>query len=265
MQFSEEVTWSPGQAESWLDKVLAGVVEDRTPEESLHEFGLLIDLSSELARPDATLFAVNRLEGILRQPLSNTNAILANYFLGNAWEVVRRQRRQGDALAEWEQPEIGKQILYLRKAARLIESTSSLKVLPRDRVTHCQVFTNLGNLLAHCGRPVEAISYWDKALTLNPNFAMAIANRGRGFFDYGAMIHDRGHQAHHLRAAHKALARSRNASQARCTRKPESIFVTSTHILRSLFRTRSFGRGRCTSIAFLPERRAWSAPIGRGA
>jgi tetratricopeptide (TPR) repeat protein len=57
------------------------------------------------------------------------------------------------------------------------------------------IFTNLGNLYSFIGRFVEAQESWSKALTIRPNFSMALANKGKGLFHYSQNIFDKYHHS----------------------------------------------------------------------
>ncbi len=117
--------------------------------------------------------------------LNATDAALLNYFLANAW--ANRQRAshvaKGAAWA-WMQPEIEKQILYLR-CARNGTGFDGL-----EPVRRCQILTNLANLLNTLGRFVEARDTWTQALVIDPNFWMARGNRGSALIDYGRSLYD---------------------------------------------------------------------------
>lgn len=52
--------------------------------------------------------------------------------------------------------------------------------------------TNLANLFDTLGRFVEARAYWSAALTIDSNFWMARANKGRGLMYYAGALYDPG-------------------------------------------------------------------------
>ena len=58
-------------------------------------------------------------------------------------------------------------------------------------IERAQALNNLGNILNHIGRFVEAIEAWDRALALVPNMAMANGNRGIGLSHDAAGLHGR--------------------------------------------------------------------------
>ncbi len=65
----------------------------------------------------------------------------------------------------------------------------------------------MGNVLSHVGRFVDAIEYWNGALKVAPDFAMALANRGHGLIYYARSLYDGGHGNVFLRQAHIDLAK----------------------------------------------------------
>lgn len=185
-------------ANALIDQIIASGVE-KDVEAAILQVGTLIDLSGDLRRVDGIEAAITNGEALLQLDLSATQRATLHYFLANAYEDKRRFSRNEDKLYEWAQPEFEKQIIHLRRALSASEGTD----LPRGRV--CQILTNLGNLMSHCGRIVDAIGYWDRALGLAPDFDMAIGNRAAGLERYARVIHDPGHQVFHLREARRGL------------------------------------------------------------
>lgn len=111
------------------------------------------------------------------------------YFRANAFSALRPLRPYFEENQfAWEQPDLTEEILSLRRAIANPEY---------DRlgaIEKCQILTNLGNALNTVGRPIEAISAWDKALKIEPGFVMAAANRAHGLVNYSAALYDPGHQ-----------------------------------------------------------------------
>ena len=97
---------------------------------------------------------------------------LLHYYRANAYAALRQfdpNFKENQFL--WQQPEISEEILSLRRATKCAE----FRDLPDIR--KCQIFTNLGNNLNTTGRSIKAMAAWDQALEIEPNFAMAAANR----------------------------------------------------------------------------------------
>src|SRR5207249_1199735 len=82
-----------------------------------------------------------------------------DYYLANLWSGLKHLNgpyRGGSW--EWDQAEIGNEIIHLRRARR---SASFAKA---DPIRQCQILTNLANSYSTAGRFVEAIDAWNDAL-----------------------------------------------------------------------------------------------------
>lgn len=228
--YSEDVRRTEQEARTTLDRLLGNSIYEAAIDDLIAALGTLIDLSGELQRPDATDEAIRRGNLLLDRALTDEQRVTVHYYLANVWEVARNQRRSRAQLAEWEQPELAPQVIHLRHAVHLIES---VPVPRRDakviRHRHCQVYTNLGNLMSHIGRFVEAIACWDMAVALDKRFAMAIANRAYGLFQYGRLVHDPGHQVKFLRAADAGLTTALQPRLASQMHTDARAFFTQLH------------------------------------
>lgn len=169
-------------------------------DEALDLIAQLIDKASDdsaLDLVDHSLYLADKLEERGLQP---TKMALLDYFRANAW-ACRYQQRLDDRAAVWdfEQPEVRQQVFLLRRAM------NSPGFVEMDALRRCQILTNLANQLDTLGRFVEARAYWSAALTIDPNFWMARANRGRGLMHYAAALYDPGHTAVFAFYAHSDL------------------------------------------------------------
>ncbi len=183
-------------------------IDDLPIEDALDGVGLLIDHVSdhsdgELA--DRALEWCGRLEG---RELSPARRALLYYFQANAWANRQATSRQ-DRAAEWawEQPELQKQVFYLRRALNN-PAFESLETIRR-----CQILTNLANQLDTAGRFVEARAYWTQALEIDPEFWMASGNRGVGLMQYAKALYDRGHGAIFRLIAHRDLVKAADSAR----------------------------------------------------
>ncbi len=159
--------------------------------------GSLIDLSTDLHREEGLNRAIQWCDQLKGVNLSSVQQATLSYFKGNAWSSLRQLRhRTGGNVWEWEQPELEKEIICLRLAAK----AADIPDFPQQRL--CQIYTNLGNLLDHIGRFVEAVWYYDKALAIDPNFGMAMGNKGFALTNYGRTLYDHGHASIFLKIAH---------------------------------------------------------------
>jgi len=181
--------------------------------------GILVDLAGDLGRQQDIDLAIATGERLLalQAPVSSARCTL-HYCMANAWEIKRRHNMtQGKAAALlWHQPALERQIIHLRLAARMSDEVHV------DKERGRQIYTNLGNAFSHCGRVIEAIRSWDRALDIAPNFGMALGNRGYGLEQYARRVHDPGHQGvmlaeawHSLKGALKARGRKSVYPQAR--------------------------------------------------
>ena len=166
-------------------------------EAALNHLARLIDLSLDFGRVDGTNRAIQIGEQVSKRCLTPADAILLDYFLSNAWANKRQLEKHSEKDRWiWEQPEAERQIIHLRRAVR---NDGFSKIHPQRQ---CQILTNLANLLNTVGRFVEALEYWDQALSLIPTFGMAQGNRAYGLVHYSRSLYDDGHQPIFLRHAH---------------------------------------------------------------
>jgi len=226
-RYTEDVPRTREAAVQTLHGFLQPVPPGQPVDEAIAALGTMIDLSGELRHRDATDEAIRRGERLLEGALCEDQRATVHYFLANAWEEARRQRRSERGLADWEQPEVSAQVIHLRHAARLMEASAEIGTAGESAILRrCQIYTNLGNVMSLVGRLVDAITYWGRALDLEPQFAMAIANRGYGWIQYAQLVHDPGHRVHLLRAADGDLSDAllpRLASQMH--REPRAFFT----------------------------------------
>jgi len=190
-----------GNAREHLAEILkTGFPAESDFAEGLARTGRLIDAAYDCADEAGAEVALEWTELLLaREGTAGEHAEL-HYFIGNAWSVLQAIRSAGkDSSWGWEVLEIEKQVLHHRTALRLADTADV------DPYRRCQMHTNLGNVLSNVGRFVDAIDEWDAALALDPNFAMATANRGKGLYHYSCELYDSGHQAVFVARAAAAL------------------------------------------------------------
>lgn len=172
---------------------------------ALDHISLLTDLSWDLREPEGLERAIQLGEELRRQALSPSQLATSHYVSANAWASLRALRvSQSADHWEWEQPETEKEIIHLRHALQGEEDPG----LPRQRL--CQILTNLANALDRVGRFVEALEYWDRALALQPSFAMALGNKGIALTHYALALYDEGHACLLLKRAHAHLVAALN-------------------------------------------------------
>ncbi|MGH8106545.1 MAG: hypothetical protein ACREO2_09510, partial [Arenimonas sp.] len=175
-------------------------VGDLSNTDALDLIAQLVDQAwddANLTLVDHSLSLADELEG---RGLQSSEIALLDYFRANAW-ACRYQQRLGDREAVWdfEQPEVRQQVFLLRRA------TKNPGFASMDALRRCQILTNLGNQFDTLGRFIEARVYWSAALTIDPNFWMARANRGRGLMYYAETLYDQGHGEVFAFHAHRDL------------------------------------------------------------
>lgn len=132
------------------------------------------------------------------------------YLLGNAYSGLRNIFHQKNEENIWklEQEEIFKEIYYFRK------SIKSNYFNNLDLSLQLAIYANLGNVFSHYGRIINAIKYYDKAISLkiwnkniinNPNYFMALINKQISLYSYFELDYDIGHKDLFLKFSYKLL------------------------------------------------------------
>jgi tetratricopeptide (TPR) repeat protein len=172
-------------------------------DEALDLIAQLVDRASDNADLDLVNHSLSLADELEARSLQLSEIALLDYFRANAW-ACRYQQRLGDHSAVWdfEQPEVRQQVFLLRRAM------NSPGFDTMDSIRRCQILTNLANQLDTLGRFVEAHAYWSAALTIDANFWMARANRGRGLMHYAAALYDPGHTEVFALYAHSDLTQA---------------------------------------------------------
>ena len=167
-----------------------------TTKEALEHVERLSDISLNMRKTQGIEHAIELSEELQKRELNATQLATSHYFLANAWEGLRELSGSNRSWG-WEQEEMEKEIIHLRMALHGIDA------LPDERA--CQILTNLGNLMDHIGRFVDAIEYWDGALDKLHSFSMARGNRGLCLIGYARALYDLGHAGTLLKCAHADL------------------------------------------------------------
>jgi hypothetical protein len=182
-----------------LDELVEKPIEGVKNQKALDHIGLLIDASCDHKSGAGTARAFELLEQVRTRKLSAKQQATAHYFSANAWANRKAERENADVWA-WEQSEVQAQILELRKAVQHV----GFKELPA--VLRCRALTNLANQFSFIGRFIEAAEMWDRALTEDGQFGMALGNHGVGLSSYAQELYDGGHAAVIYTAAHDLLS-----------------------------------------------------------
>lgn len=157
--------------------------------EAVHFLGTHIDAAWDAKRLDVLTHIAEVLACTIdKQQMSTDDECIYYYFLANAWNGIKFLTNPGTGGGwAWESREIEQETICIRRA---IASEGLLKQ-PVIRV--CQIHTNLANCYDTTGRFVEAISEWNRALTIEPRFGMARGNRAVGLWTYARSVYDEGH------------------------------------------------------------------------
>lgn len=147
---------------------------------------MLIDMGGDagsMAALDRAQYLLNDLEPGSLTPYEQCRA---HYFRANLWSAYRNNSATQREW-HWKSEAIDGEILELRRAL------AHVGFFELNRLEMAQIYTNLGSILSHIGRFVEAIEYWDRAIATVPAFAMALGNRGIALGHYAASLYDPGH------------------------------------------------------------------------
>lgn len=98
---------------------------------------------------------------------------------------------------------LGEAIWYFRHALKLvsIEEMDKLEYKPYIDGFLRMLYVNIGNAMDSCGRKSSAIMYYRKAISISPEFGMALGNIGRSLEHYAEITIDPGHRGVFLRNA----------------------------------------------------------------
>lgn len=181
-----------------LEKLRARSIAKLDSKAALAHIGTLIDFSQDAAYARGADRALYLLDELARRELTGREQVIAHYFRANAWNA---KEDASDALGSWawEHPEREQQILALSRA------TAHSNFAELDPIRRCQILTNRANSLNVMGRFIDAMEGWDAALSIIPNFAMALANRSYGLKQHGGLLEEDRKRALFLLHAHDGL------------------------------------------------------------
>jgi tetratricopeptide (TPR) repeat protein len=171
-------------------------------DEQLEYFAQLIDLSLDLKEIDGIVKALQLSEMVDIDRLSSRQKSIYFYYIANAWgnkRILKHPKSIDGYRWEWKQEELENELFYLRASINQ-DGFQNL-----HSVTKCHILTNIGNLFDTVGRFIEALEYWDRALELEPEFGLALGNKGLGLERYASSLYDTGHQGLFLKESHKYL------------------------------------------------------------
>lgn len=185
--------------EEYATLMTVHTVEGLDADAALRIIGRLTDLSLDCGGIDGIRRAISLGQELQGRELSPSEQSTLHYFLANAYANLSRISRTDGDVWNWEQDHTEKEIMHLRLS---LQGRGFAQV---PEVRRCQILTNLGNAFSFVGRFVEAIEYWDRALSIVPSFPMALGNRGYGLIHYANVLYDHGHALVFLKRAYHDL------------------------------------------------------------
>ncbi len=164
----------------------------------LMELGEIIDKACASGDSNILNNQIKYIQSYVETLDDSEEKVYLYYFLANAWNGLRTLKHKNDENSIWklEQKEVFREIFFLRKAI----AQKNFGELNIDY--KLSIYTNLGNIFSHYGRTINALKYYDKALTLYPKFFMALANKAMCLETYAKLDYDHSHQDFLLRYAY---------------------------------------------------------------
>lgn len=182
-----------------LASLMAKKLDGLTASKVMQLIGTIIDMGGDEQSLTALDHASDLLDQFLSGNVPDHHGCRAHYFRANIWSAKRHASPDWRTWL-WKSDAIDGEILELRRAIR---HPGFAELHP---MAQAQIYTNLGNVLNHAGRFIEAIEYWDRAIIAVPKFAMANGNRGVGLAHYAGAVYDPGHEGVLMLAACHSLA-----------------------------------------------------------
>ena len=126
------------------------------------------------------------------------------------------------------QESLKKQLYCFRKSVDIIEDEeySKKEYAPYVKGFKRILYTNYANTLSSCGRKIEAIAQYRKAIEVHPSFGMALGNLGRVYQDYGIIDYDDGHQDYFHHFAYSLLKNAAECKDPNTYKEAKECFAT---------------------------------------
>jgi len=196
------MTNTTGISRAAYDTLLAATLPSTaTPTEILNHLGTLIDAAHACRDRQGAQAALTIADQLDTTTWSSPHRATLHFFLANANDDLRnREKTTLTQRWEWTSTHFDASLLHLRQAL----NEPGFADLPAE--AQCRILTNLGNNVSTIGRYIEAQEHWNDALSIDPAFPMALANRGYGRFHYAKTLHDPGHRHAFIEHAYSDLA-----------------------------------------------------------
>lgn len=167
------------------------------PLEILNKLAVIFETARERRDLTALMDGIQFADAIDISQFNNKEKCRLYFFIANAWSYILQLKYDSPEVIPLSSAEYENEIYNLRLARSFIKDAEAMLA--------CQVLTNLGCAFSHVGRFVEAQHYFNEALMINPEFGMALGNKGYGLFRYARELYDDSHQFIFLQYAHKCL------------------------------------------------------------
>lgn len=166
-------------------------------------FGQQIDRLLDEEKYDELATYIASVE-IYGQTHCTSESAVVFYYLGTGYGELANHARKNkpDAPNASGVEYRRKSLYYFRKAISLIDFNDDTKALFQ------LIYTNYANSLDACGRVVEALRIYRKAIDISKNSGMAVGNYGRALNFYANMVNDPGHYKELHCYAYQALKKA---------------------------------------------------------
>lgn len=172
-------------------------------DQAVSHIGLMADAAFEARKEKGLRQALLLADQVAERPLTDAQKTIFFYHISNVWGNLHKLSIRNDTdLWRWDDEAVEKQMIWLRRSLNVYQSMAASD---RVRINPCPVYANLAATMSHVGRFVEALAYWDRALSENPGFALARGNRGYVRMHYAHSLYDESHALIFLRKAMEDL------------------------------------------------------------
>ena len=198
---------------------------NKTPTEILEILGESFEKSKYQNDLEHLLESIEIADNVNLDKFDSQDKATYYYFLGNAW-LYHQQIKGSSTVIKFESEEVEKQIFNYRMALSLVNEENQ-----PDGI--CQILTNMGQLFSKIGRIVEAQEFFNKCLCINPNFGMAIGNKGFSLFDYADVLFEPNHRFIFMQYSHKNLLESNTLKDV--YKEARNVFLSRAKEIESVY------------------------------
>jgi len=182
--------------------------DELDPPRHLQLTGALINYSEDLGRIQGLEKAIELNEQLEAGDLSDFHKAQRYYQLASAYSA--REAFDPDSETRYtffESDDLVNSLSYLRAAV----ASEYVDSLPPEMML--KTYTDFANLLSRLGRVVEALRWYGEALKIDPEFGMALGNRGQCKMEYGSLLFTKGHNPMFMHSAYVDLSRALENSE----------------------------------------------------